>query len=306
MAVYVLRRLVQMIPVLIGITLIVFVLLRVSGDPVVLMLPEDAPREQIEALRRNLGLDRPIPEQYLLFLRDLVRGDFGRSIRYGNQDVLEIVLERLPATLELAAAAILVALLISVPAGVVAATRRRRLPDHAATTFSVLGEAMPNFWLGIMLILVFAVNLRFLPVSGRGTLAHLVLPAVTLGTGLAAVLTRLLRSSLIEALNQDYVRTAHAKGARPSVVLVKHAMRNALLGYLTVLGLQMASLLAGSVVTEQVFAWPGIGLLAVQAINSRDMAIVQAIVIVSSLVVMVANLVVDVLYAVIDPRIQYS
>jgi peptide/nickel transport system permease protein len=306
MAVYVLRRLVQMIPVLIGITLIVFVLLRVSGDPVVLMLPEDAPREQIEALRRNLGLDRPIPEQYLLFLRDLVRGDFGRSIRYGNQDVLEIVLERLPATLELAAAAILVALLISVPAGVVAATRRRRLPDHAATTFSVLGEAMPNFWLGIMLILVFAVNLRLLPVSGRGSLAHLVLPAITLGTGLAAVLTRLLRSSLIEALNQDYVRTAHAKGARPSVVLVKHAMRNALLGYLTVLGLQMASLLAGSVVTEQVFAWPGIGLLAVQAINSRDMAIVQAIVIVSSLVVMVANLVVDVLYAVIDPRIQYS
>jgi peptide/nickel transport system permease protein len=281
---------VQMIPVLIGITLIVFVLLRVSGDPVVLMLPEDAPREQIEALRRNLGLDRPIPEQYLLFLRDLVRGDFGRSIRYGNQDVLEIVLERLPATLELAAAAILVALLISVPAGVVAATRRRRLPDHAATTFSVLGEAMPNFWLGIMLILVFAVNLRLLPVSGRGSLAHLVLPAITLGTGLAAVLTRLLRSSLIEALNQDYVRTAHAKGARPSVVLVKHAMRNALLGYLT----------------EQVFAWPGIGLLAVQAINSRDMAIVQAIVIVSSLVVMVANLVVDVLYAVIDPRIQYS
>lgn len=306
MAVYVLRRLVQMIPVLIGITLIVFVLLRVSGDPVVLMLPEDAPREQIEALRRNLGLDRPIPEQYLLFLRDLVRGDFGRSIRYGNQDVLEIVLERLPATLELAAAAILVALLISVPAGVVAATHRRRLPDHAATTFSVLGEAMPNFWLGIMLILVFAVNLRLLPVSGRGSLAHLVLPAITLGTGLAAVLTRLLRSSLIEALNQDYVRTAHAKGARPSVVLVKHAMRNALLGYLTVLGLQMASLLAGSVVTEQVFAWPGIGLLAVQAINSRDMAIVQAIVIVSSLVVMVANLVVDVLYAVIDPRIQYS
>ena len=306
MAVYVLRRLVQMVPVLLGITLIVFVLLRVSGDPVVLMLPEDASREQVEALRRSLGLDRPLPEQYLLFLRDLARGDFGRSIRYGNQDVLEIVLERLPATLELAAAAILVALLISVPAGVVAATRRRRLPDHAATTFSVLGEAMPNFWLGIMLILVFAVNLRFLPVSGRGTLAHLVLPAVTLGTGLAAVLTRLLRSSLIEALNQDYVRTAHAKGARPSVVLVKHAMRNALLGYLTVLGLQMASLLAGSVVTEQVFAWPGIGLLAVQAINSRDMAVVQAIVIVSSLVVMFANLVVDVLYAVIDPRIQYS
>ena len=306
MAVYVLRRLVQMVPVLFGITLIVFVLLRVSGDPVVLMLPEDAPREQVEALRRSLGLDRPLPEQYAMFVGDLLRGDFGRSIRYGNQDVLQIVLERLPATLELAAAAILVALLISVPAGVIAAVRRRRWPDHAATTFSVLGEAMPNFWLGIMLILVFAVQLRLFPVSGRGSVANLVLPAITLGAGLAAVLTRLLRSSLIEALNQDYVRTARAKGARPRVVLVKHAMRNAILGYLTVLGLQMASLLAGSVVTEQVFAWPGIGLLAVQAINSRDMAVVQAIVIVSSLVVMVANLVVDVLYAVIDPRIQYT
>src|SRR5690606_6344927 len=306
MAVYVLRRLVQMVPVLFGITLIVFVLLRVSGDPVVLMLPEDAPREQVEALRRSLGLDRPLPEQYAMFVGDLLRGDFGRSIRYGNQDVLQIVLERLPATLELAAAAILVALLISVPAGVIAAVRRRRWPDHAATTFSVLGEAMPNFWLGIMLILVFAVQLRLFPVSGRGSVANLVLPAITLGAGLAAVLTRLLRSSLIEALNQDYVRTGHAKGARPRVVLVMHAMRNAILGYLTVLGLQMASLLAGSVVTEQVFAWPGIGLLAVQAINSRDMAVVQAIVIVSSLVVMVANLVVDVLYAVIDPRIQYT
>lgn len=303
---FILRRLLQMIPAVIGITLIVFVLLRVSGDPVVLMLPEDAPQSQIDTLRANLGLDRPLPEQYLIFMGNLLQGDFGRSIRYGNLPVLEIVLERLPATLELAAASMAVALLISLVAGIVAALNRGRWPDHLATIFSVLGEAMPNFWLGIMLILIFAIQLQVVPVSGRGSVTHLILPAITLGAGLAAVLTRLMRSSLIEVLSQDYIRTARAKGLHPRLVLVKHAVRNALLAYLTVLGLQVASLMAGSVVTEQVFAWPGIGLLAIQAINSRDMAIVQAIVIISALIVMLTNLIVDVLYAVIDPRIQYS
>lgn len=303
---FILRRLLQMIPAVIGITLIVFVLLRVSGDPVVLMLPEDAPQSQIDTLRANLGLDRPLPEQYLIFMGSLLQGDFGRSIRYGNQPVLQIVLERLPATLELAAASMAVALLISLVAGIVAALNRGRWPDHLATIFSVLGEAMPNFWLGIMLILIFAIQLQAVPVSGRGSVTHLILPAITLGAGLAAVLTRLMRSSLIEVLSQDYIRTARAKGLHPRLVLVKHAVRNALLAYLTVLGLQVASLMAGSVVTEQVFAWPGIGLLAIQAINSRDMAIVQAIVIITALIVMLTNLIVDVLYAVIDPRIQYS
>lgn len=303
---YVLRRLLQMIPVIIGITLIVFILLRVSGDPVVLMLPEDAPREQVETLRRSLGLDKPLPEQYFIFMGNLLTGDFGRSIRYGNQAVLPIVLERLPATLELTLAAMLVAVLISLPAGIIAASNHRRWPDYSATTFSILGEAMPNFWLGIMLILVFSVQLRYFPVSGRAGLASLVLPALTLGTGLAALLTRLMRSSLLEVMNQDYVRTARAKGLRSGLVLLKHAVRNALLAYVTVLGMQVASLMAGSVVTEQVFAWPGIGLLVIQAINSRDMAIVQAVVIVASLIVMLTNLAVDVLYAVIDPRIHYS
>ena len=287
-------------------TLIVFVLLRATGDPVLLMLPEDATREQIEHLRRHLGLDRPLHEQYLIFMGQLLQGDFGESTRYGNQPVLPIVLERLPATIQLAAAALLVALLISFPAGVVAAIYRNRWPDYGATGFAVLGEAMPNFWLGIMLILIFAVGLGWFPVSGRGGIVNLVLPAVTLGTALAALLTRLMRSSLLEVLNQDYVRTARAKGLRSRVVLFKHAVRNALLSYITVLGLSVASLLAGAVVTEQVFAWPGIGLLAIQAINHRDMAIVQAVVIVAALIVMSANLLVDVLYAVIDPRIQYS
>jgi peptide/nickel transport system permease protein len=306
MTAYVLRRLLQMVPVVIGITLIVFVLVRASGDPVAIMLPDDATAEQIELLRQSLGLDRPVAEQYLIFLGNLARGDFGMSLRFRNQPAFEIVIERLPATLQLAAAALLVAVAISLPAGIIAATRRNRWPDRVASTLSVVGEAMPNFWLGIMLILVFAVQLGWLPVSGRGSLAQLVLPAVTLGTALAALLTRLMRSSLLEVLGQDYVRTARAKGLRPRVVLTKHALRNALLSYVTVLGLQVASLMAGAVVTEQVFAWPGIGLLAIQAINSRDMAIIQAVVIVASLVVMFANLLVDVLYSLIDPRIQYA
>jgi peptide/nickel transport system permease protein len=295
-----------MIPVIFGITLIVFVLVRVSGDPVVLLLPEEATREQITQLREALGLDRSLPEQYLIYMRDLIRGDFGTSLRYSNQAALPIVLERLPATLQLTLAALLVAVVVSFPAGIIAATNRNRWPDAGATGFAVLGEAMPNFWLGIMLILVFGVQLGWLPVSGRGGIESLVLPAVTLGTALAALLTRLMRSSLLEVLNQDYVRTATAKGLRRRMVLIKHAVRNAMLAYVTVLGLQVASLMAGAVVTEQVFAWPGIGLLAIQAINSRDMAIIQAVVVVAALIVMVANLLVDVLYALIDPRITYA
>ncbi|MDQ3457913.1 MAG: ABC transporter permease [Deinococcota bacterium] len=306
MTAYILRRLLQMIPVVLGITVIVFVLLRISGDPVTLMLPEDATQEQVRQLRESLGLDRPLFEQYLIFLSNLVQGDFGESIRYRGQPALPIVLERLPATLELTLAAMLVGVMISLPAGIIAAVNRNRWPDYGATTFAIMGEAMPNFWLGIMLILIFSVQLGWLPVSGRGGLQYLILPALTLGTALAALLMRLMRSSLLEVLGQDYVRTARAKGLRGRMVLLKHAVRNALLAYVTVLGLQVASLMAGAVVTEQVFAWPGIGLLAIQAINSRDMAIVQAVVIVASLIVMSANLLVDLLYALIDPRIHYS
>ncbi len=306
MTTYVLRRLLQMVPVVLGITLIVFVLVRASGDPAIILLPEDATMEQVELLRRSLGLDRPVLEQYVIYLGNLARGDFGMSLRFQHQPAFAIVMERLPATLQLASAALLVALLVSLPAGILAALYRDRWPDRLASTFSAIGEAMPNFWLGIMLILLFAVQLRAFPVSGQGSLAHLVLPAVTLGTGLAALLTRLMRSSLLEVLSQDYVRTATAKGLKWRTVLGKHALRNGLLAYVTVLGLQVASLMAGAVVTEQVFAWPGIGLLAIQAINSRDMAIIQTVVIVASLVVMFANLLVDVLYSLIDPRIQYA
>ena len=306
MRAYLARRLLQTIPVLLIVTVLVFALVRLSGDPVTLMLPEDASAEQVALLREALGLDRPLPEQYLRFLTGLLRGDLGTSLRYGNQSALLVVLERLPATLLLAASALAIAVALSLPLGVWAARYRNRWPDHAAAALSVLGEAMPSFWLGIMLMLVFSVQLGVLPVSGRGGPEHLVLPAVTLGVGLAALLTRILRSSLLEVLSLDYVRSARAKGLHGRAVLLKHALRNALLGYVTVLGLQVASLLAGAVVTEQVFAWPGIGLLAIQAITSRDMAVVQAVVLVSTLVVMLANLVVDLVYVVIDPRISYA
>lgn len=303
---YLLRRILQMIPVMVGVTLIIFVLLRISGDPVSLYLPEEATDQQVAELREAFGLDEPIWRQYLIFTGDLVRGDFGESIRFRNQNVADIVLERLPATLELAAAAIGIAILVSLPAGIVGALWHGRWPDHVASAIAVLGRAMPNFWVGIMLILFFSVRTGLLPVSGRGSASHIVLPAITLGSALAAILMRLMRTSMLEVMSLDYVRTARAKGLRPRIVIVKHVLRNALMGYVTVLGLEVAGLMAGSVITEQVFAWPGIGLLAIQAINSRDMAVVQAVVIVSAAIVMIANLLTDLVYAVVDPRIRYG
>jgi peptide/nickel transport system permease protein len=303
---YIVWRILQMIPVLFGITLIVFLLLRVSGDPVSLMLGEEASEAQIAQLREAYGLDRPLPEQYLRYMGDLLTGDFGKSIRYNNQPALDVVTERLPATAALAGMALFFAVIISLPAGIIAALYRRRMPDYIASFLSVLGQAMPNFWLGIMLILIFSIGLGWFPVSGREEPMAVILPGLALGTGLAAVLTRLLRSSLIEVLGQDYIRTARAKGIGPVAVTMRHAIRNAILSYLTLIGLEASSLMAGAVVTEQVFAWPGIGLLAIQAINSRDMAVVQTIVILAALIVMLINLLVDVLYSLIDPRIQHG
>ncbi|KHJ56331.1 ABC transporter permease [Aureimonas altamirensis] len=303
---YVFWRILQMIPVLLGITLIVFLLLRVSGDPVSLMLGEDATQGQIAQLREAYGLDQPLYTQYLRYMGDLLTGNFGQSIRYNNQPALDVVLERLPATASLAGTALVFAIVISLPAGIIAALYRGRLPDHVASFLSVLGQAMPNFWLGIMLILFFAIGIGWFPVSGREHPFAVVLPGLALGASLAAVLTRLLRSSLIEVMSQDYIRTARAKGLTPTVVIIRHGMRNAILSYLTVVGLEASSLMAGAVVTEQVFAWPGIGLLAIQAINSRDMAVVQTIVILAAVIVMVVNLLVDVLYSLVDPRIQHG
>ena len=303
---FILRRLLLLVPVLFGITLMIFLLVQVSGDPVSMLVTEDMTPADVEALRQRLGLDAPYHVQYANYILRLLQGDFGYSLRYSNQPVLPIVAERLPATLQLTAAAIFVSIAISFPAGVLAAYYRKSAIDHLASGMAVLGQAMPNFWLGIMLILVFSVQLELLPVSGRGSVWHLVLPAISLGTALAAVLTRLLRANLVEALSEDYVRTAHAKGLNTWSVVVKHAVRNSSLAYLTVLGLQVSSLMAGAVVTEQVFAWPGIGLLAIQAIHSRDMAVIQAIVLVATVIVLVVNLIVDLSYSWADPRIRYG
>lgn len=312
MTAYVIRRLLQVIPTIIGITLLLFIVMRMSGDPVAIYLgDEDAVtgplgEAQLEAIRARLGLDQPLALQYVYFLRDMVRGDFGRSFIYQNQPALPLVLQRLPATAALGGAALLIGVLISLPAGILAARYRNKLPDAVASFYSVAGEAIPNFWLGIMLILLFAVHWQILPVSGRGTWMHLVLPALTLGTGMSALLMRLIRGNLIEVMELDYIRTARAKGLPPRSVLFKHGLRNAAISYITVLGLSVPGLLSGSVVTESIFAWPGMGLLFITAINGRDMAVVQAIVVFTAFLVIVGNLIVDLVYVLVDPRITYK
>lgn len=302
---YLIRRLLQLIPVLLIITFIVFALVHVAGDPVALMLPEDATEEDRNALRAALKLDQPFLVQYGTYLINLAKGDFGKSFRY-NQDALPIVLERLPATLELAIASMIVATIIAIPLGIWSATKQNTFMDLFATGGAVLGKAMPNFWLGIMLILILAVNSQIFPVSGRGTLSHLVLPAITLGTGIAAEMTRLIRSSMLEILHQDYVRTAKSKGLKDSIVVYKHAFRNSLIPVVTIMALQTSTLVGGTLITETVFSWPGLGQLLVQAVNARDMAIVQAAVFIIAFMVIGMNLLADILYRLLDPRIKYN
>lgn len=302
---YLLRRILQIIPVLFIISFIVFCLVFVAGDPVALMLPEDASQEDIENLREALGLDKPFLVQYVTYMMGLIQGDFGESFRY-NQSALPLVLERLPATIELAIAAMVVAVVISIPLGIWSATKQNSPLDLLATGGSVLGKAMPNFWLGIMLILLFSVTLKWFPVSGRESFSHLILPAITLGTGIAAEMTRLIRSSMIEILSQDYVRTAKSKGLRDFFVIYKHAFRNSLIPVVTITALQTSTLVGGTLITETVFSWPGLGQLLIQAVNTRDMAIVQASVFVIAFSVIIMNLVADILYRLLDPRIKYN
>ncbi|WP_408011241.1 ABC transporter permease [Pseudalkalibacillus sp. A8] len=302
---YLLRRLLQIIPTLFIITFVVFVLVYMAGDPVALMLPEDASDADRAALREALGLNEPFLVQFGTFLTNLITGNFGTSFRY-SQDALPLVLERLPATFELAVASMVVATIISIPLGIYSARKRNSFVDLFITGGSVLGKAMPNFWLGIMLILLLAVSYQVFPVSGRGTISHLILPAITLGTGIAAEMTRLIRSSMLEILNQDYIRTAKSKGVSDSKVVYIHAFRNSLIPVVTIMGLQISSLVSGALITESVFSWPGLGLLLVQAVNGRDMAIVQAAVFVIAVLVIVINLVTDLVYRLLDPRINYS
>jgi ABC-type dipeptide/oligopeptide/nickel transport system permease component len=303
---YVLRRLWQSALTLAGVSVLVFVILRVlPGDPAKMLLPDGAPQSAVDELNRQLGLHEPLHVQYALFLRSVFRGDFGQSFQY-RAPALQVVTERLAATVQLALAALLITVSVGVSLGIVAAVRRGTRYDYASTVLAVLGQSLPNFWLGIMLILLFGVALRWLPTSGFESWRHLILPAVTLAAFPMALVARLTRSSMLEILGRDFIRTGRAKGLAERAVILRHALRNAAVPLLTVLGLQIGTLLGGAVITESVFAWPGMGKLVVDAIFFRDFPVVQTVLILSATIFVVINLLVDLLYTVIDPRIRYS
>ena len=290
--------------VVFGVCTLVFLLIHlVPGDPVEAMLGESARPADRQALRESLGLDRPLAEQYVRYLGGLARLELGQSFQF-KRPVVDLLAERIPPTLELAGAALALALVLAVPLGVLAARNRGGALDSGAMGFSLLGISIPNFWLGPLLIMVFSLWLGWTPVSGRDGPASLILPAITLGTGLAAVLARMVRSSLLEVLGEDYVRTARAKGLSETAVLWHHALRNAWLPVLTLVGLQLGGLLGGAVITETVFAWPGVGSLLVEAIQNRDYPVVQASVLFVSLVYVLVNTMTDLVYSWIDPRIR--
>jgi ABC-type dipeptide/oligopeptide/nickel transport system permease component len=304
MRVFVLRRLLQSLVVLLGVSFVVFFILHLTGDPAAVLLPPEASADDIRRFREAMGFDDPFLVQYARFLTGALQGDFGKSIRHG-EPAFGLVLERMPATFELAGAALVIALALSIPAGIVSAVRRNTVVDYVSTVFALLGQSMPTFWLGIMLILFFSVSLNLLPSSGRGTLEHLILPAVTLGLFTTARITRLTRSGMLEVLNQDYIRTARAKGVSDPPVVWKHALKNAAIPIVTIVGLELGTLLGGSVITETIFAWPGVGRLSVQAIYNRDYPVVQAAVFLLASTFVLVNLVVDVVYTYLDPRIRF-
>jgi len=306
---YALGRIVGTVPVLFGVTLLVFLMAWVTpGDPVVAMLGEASQgisQQGLDDLRRELGLDRPLPLQYAAYVAGLVRGDLGSSVR-SRRPVLAEIRDRLPATIELALAALAIAVALGVTLGVLAAVRKRTWVDGAAIAVALVGVSVPVFWSGFLLMIVFALELGWLPASGRGSWRHLVLPAVTVGVSSAAFIARITRGAVLEALGQDYVRTARAKGLAPRRVVLRHALRNALLPIVTVVGLQLGGLLGGAVLTETVFAWPGVGRLLVDAIVARDLPLVQGSVLVVSLLFILVNLLVDLSYAAINPRVRYG
>ncbi|MBI1993493.1 MAG: ABC transporter permease, partial [Deltaproteobacteria bacterium] len=303
---YLLQRLLLFFPTLLGsLTLVFFLVHLIPGDPVEVMLGETVSSADKEGLRRAMGLDLPIGTQYLRFLQALAQGDLGRSL-YQQGGVAELVFSRLPATIELTLSAMAVALLIAFPLGMLAAVKKNRWADRGALLFSLLGLAMPNFWLGPLLMIVFSIGLGWLPVSGRGGPQHLILPSFTLGMVMASILIRMIRSSLLEAINEDYIRTARAKGVSERKIWLKHALRNSLLPVITILGLQFGALLAGSIITETIFAWPGIGRLTIQAIQTRDYPLVQGCILVISTSYLVVNLFTDILYRLVDPRVSYG
>jgi len=301
--VYLLRRLSQSILVLFGVSFVVFFILYLTGDPALVLLPPEASAEDIRRFREAMGFNDPFVVQYGRFLAGALRGDFGQSIRHG-EPAFHLVIERMPATFELAGAGLLIALCLAIPAGIISAVRRNTIADYISTVVALLGQSMPTFWLGIMLILVFSVQFNLLPSSGRGGLTHLVLPAITLGLFTTARITRLTRSGMLEVLNQDYIRTARAKGVSNPPIVWKHALKNAAIPIVTIVGIELGTLLGGSVITETIFAWPGVGRLSVQAIYNRDYPVVQAAVFLLATTFVLVNLIVDVVYTYLDPRIR--
>jgi ABC-type dipeptide/oligopeptide/nickel transport system permease component len=306
MGAFILRRLALTIPVVWIVVTLVFSLIHlVPGDPVAQMLGEGAAVTQVETMRHELGLDQPLLTQYRTYLAGVVRGNLGHSFR-NNEDVLTVIKRRYPATIELAVAATVFSILIAIPFGVISAVRRGRAADQVIGFVSLLGVSLPNFALGPMMILLFSITLGILPVSGRGDFAHLLLPALTMGFALAAITTRMVRGSMLEEIRQDYVRTARAKGLNERIVILRHAFRNGLIPVITILGLQMGALLAGAIITELIFSWPGLGSLTFQAISARDYPLAQGCFLVIALSYIFVNLVTDILYSLVDPRIRYE
>ena len=300
---YLRKRLLQVIPVLLIVTLVVFLMVNLSGDPTSMMLPQDATQEARDNLREALGLNEPMYVRYGIFIKGLLHGDFGTSHKY-NAAALPIVLERIPASLELCAVSLLLSIVIAVPLGIWAAQTHGTPFDLIVNGFAVLGQAMPSFWVGIMLIMIFAVHFQLLPPSGRGTLAQLVMPSLTLAIGTAAQIIPLVRSSMLEIVHEDYIRTARSKGLAERVIIYRHAFKNALIPVITMIALQIPGLFGGALITETIFAWPGLGQLMVTGVTNHDMAIVQASILVITFITIIVNLLADVLYCLIDPRIR--
>lgn len=302
---FMLRRLLLGVVSIIGASMVIFVISRLSGDPIVLMLPIDAPPTMVEATRRHLGLDKPLWMQYLIFAGNALSGDFGRSYRW-EMPALDLVWERLPATMQLACAGLLFSAAIAVPLGILSAVHRGTWLDGLGKGFAMLGQAMPGFWLGLLLILMFSVQLGWLPAFGHGSLAHVVMPAIALGWYPVAAQTRIVRSAMLDVLDSDYIRMARALGTPEPLLVWKYAFRNAAIPFVTMLGVYFASMLGGAFVIEVIFAWPGLGRTVVEAVFARDFPVVQAGVLITSILFVVANLLVDASYGVIDPRIRHG
>jgi len=308
---YILVRLSQSLLVLFAVSIIIFGLARLSGNPLDLLVPEDAEPEDIVDMERKWGLDRPLHVQYFTFLSNALRGDFGKSLRYTDKDAMQMVMQRFPATLLLAGLALVISTSIAVPVGVLSALKKDTPADFTAKIFALLGQSAPSFWVGIMLMWIFAVELGWLPTSGTGEpgfdrVVHLLLPALSIGWYQVAALMRLVRSSMLEVLDSEFIKLARIKGVTETRVVWKHALRNAAIAPITLFGLLVAQLVTGTVVTETVFAYPGVGLLAVDAIRYRDFQVMQTIVVVFAVIFVGVNLIVDIIYAYVDPRIRYS